>query len=225
MRHVGKIKNTDQRVVVVFMTLPDDEKHALVVATDSLPPRIEQALMHEVQSQEGQSDPVLANVLARRVLPDMGNVSILHALHTSGLLSKVPVETVIMYPQPNMPFPLPDVIEAMKRATGQTLPEKPQTPPEIPNAEQKRFNPYENTAANESSDDNKGKARGKLIEAELLEEEARRKREEAYRFDPSLRPRPVAVPVAEVAENVTVDETEVKTVKVKKPRASRKTGA
>ena len=45
MRHVAKIANTDQRCVVAFLQIPGREDHALVIPTDSLPPRTEQAVM------------------------------------------------------------------------------------------------------------------------------------------------------------------------------------
>lgn len=213
-RHIGALKNTGQRCVVVFMQIPTREDHALICATDSLPPRIEDALMTTLESPEGQNDPVLGTVLDRRYMPDMGEKSILRALHELGLLTAVPIDNVIMYPLPSMPFPLRQILQDMGRIVNESAPSN------VPNsAAEVKYNPYDSTdlQANEKA---RGKANAYLIEAQLLEEEAMRKREEAYRYDPSLRPRAVR-PEPTVQPSPVVVAVEEKTVTVKKPRAKK----
>ena len=52
-KHIGRIANTDQRVVVVFMQIPGKDDHALVVSTDNLPERFHQAtILVEVALRE-----------------------------------------------------------------------------------------------------------------------------------------------------------------------------
>lgn len=215
-RHIGKILNTGSRCVVVFMQIPSREDHALILTIDNLPDRIEQAVMDIVDSSEGQGDPVLANVLNRRFMPDMGSQTVLMALHNLGLLVAVPVDNVVMLPQPNMPFPLRDLLMQM----GRNVPDTMQSKPEIDNAADVRYNPYD-TAQIDVSDDNKAKAKLKILEAQLLQDEANKKLEEAYRFDPSLRPgaavtKKEAPPKVDAATVVAAAETTA--ISVKKPR-------
>ena len=96
------------------MQIPGREDHALVVASDNLPPRWEQHLMSVVESPEGQGDPDLGNVLGRRLMPDTTE-TLLQALHNSGLLRPVPIDNVIMFPEPNRPYSLRQILQAMGR--------------------------------------------------------------------------------------------------------------
>ncbi|RYD59629.1 MAG: hypothetical protein EOP83_20555, partial [Verrucomicrobiaceae bacterium] len=133
-RHLGKLVNTDIRCVVVFMQIPDRQDHALVVSTDNLNPRFEQALMSIVESQEGQAEPTLAKVLNRRLLPDTGQ-NFLQALHEAQLLRAVHIDQVIMLPMPHMQFPLRQVIEMMGGAAPAMSEEHPVIDPD-------KFNPH-----------------------------------------------------------------------------------
>src|SRR5882672_6561871 len=114
MRHVAKIARTDQRCVVVFMQIPGREDHALVVPTDSLPPRFEQAVMDVLQSPQGQQEENFGVVLSRHLLPDTGQ-NILEALHTQNRLLPVPVQQVLMMPTPNQPVKLSSILESLGR--------------------------------------------------------------------------------------------------------------
>jgi formylmethanofuran dehydrogenase subunit E len=49
-----KLNNTGKNVVVVFMQLPDDPAHALVIDTDALPDMYNESLRKVVESTEGQ---------------------------------------------------------------------------------------------------------------------------------------------------------------------------
>ena len=217
------MRNTDQRVVVVFMQIPNRLDHALVVAMDNIPPRWEQHLMQVVESPEGQGDPDLGNVLGRRLMPDTTE-TLLQALHSSGLLRPVHIDNVLMFPEPNKPYPLKQILQAMGRllpdeyaavdALNETVVPQVQTQPAkdpfasskpidpwAPNSVEdaqaepmRKFNPHDNQT-NNMSDGNTGIARNLLIEADLLEQEANIKREKAYGFAPQLRPAP-PVPVA-----------------------------
>lgn len=249
---------TDQRLIVIFMQIPDREDHALIVASDSLPPRFEQALMQVVQSPEGQNAQDLGTVLARRLMPDT-NASLLTTLHTAGLLQPIPVDNIVMFPLPNQAYPLRKILESMGRLITPPAPQPFQNPYEQqftdplanqspyaadlgPDPNDPRFlteaapeyadpyaeaaalaqqNPYapqpspyaqppvatgdvysqtdrfnqhvqnQNAAVNER---NFGIANNLLIEAQMLESEAKRKREQAYAQAPSLRPAPPAPP-------------------------------
>jgi hypothetical protein len=50
MKHIGQMENTGKQVVVVFMSLPGDDEHALVIDTDALPDQYNEALRKIVES-------------------------------------------------------------------------------------------------------------------------------------------------------------------------------
>lgn len=181
-RHIAKT-TTDERCVVLFMQIPGRESHALICPTDSLPDRLEQAVMDVVESSEGQANPTLATVLGRRLLPDTGE-NIMQALHDRGHLHAVPIDNVLMLPMPNMPFPLRGIIEQM----GGDVPTTTQTPVSDSNQAETKFNPHANITQSESSDQSEGIAQNLLVEAQMLQSEADKKRERAYSMAPQLRP-------------------------------------
>lgn len=213
LRHIAKLVNTDTRCVVVFMQIPNRENHALVVSTDHLNPRFEEALMNVVKSPEGQNDPVLANVLNRRLMPDSGQ-NMLTALHEGNLLRAVHVDQVLMMPVPNQAIPLRTVIELM----GGRAPELSQEHPVIT---EDKYNPHVQNAQAMDAENRVGVSRNLIIEAEMLESEARAKRERAYLLNPDLRPQAQMIPVAAPLPATKV-LIEAETVIAKPKRAPRK---
>lgn len=251
-RHIGRNKNTDQRVVVVFLQIPGREDHALTVTTDTLPARFEQALMQIVQSPEGQAAEDLGTVLTRRMIPDM-NVSFLNALHNSQMLVPQPIDNIIMYPAPNQPYPLRDILIGMGRKITTTPPQAPEPSlnPYLAEASQypladetvteqptlfedpqhgfggntvEKFNPHMHNKDATKNDQNIGIARNLLIEAELLMEEVNRKREQAYRYAPSLRPdsNGTKIEVAANSQLIPINEVAPKETKTVAPKAAAK---
>lgn len=203
-KHIGKIVNTDQRCVVVFMQIPGREDHALIVQMDNIHPRFEQIVMDIVESQEAQSVATLADVLGRRIMQDTGK-TVLQSLHDGGLLRAVHVDQVVMLPMPNMPFPLRTIIEGMGGALA------PQTATSI--AEQEKFNaPAQNITAG-NDEQRLGIARNLLIEAELLQVDADKKRAMAFKYAPELAPN---------AKVVEKPQVELDSVVTKKPAAKKK---
>jgi hypothetical protein len=179
-RHIGKLRNTDRKVVVVYMQIPDREDHALIVDTDSLPARFHQPLMKVVESLEGQQKMNLGDLLGVRIMGDTGN-DMMSTLHREGYLTAVPADLVIMYPKPNMPVPLSSITAQFAN----TSTDIQALPAEIA-VEQPKFNPYAN-AQNESNERQmEFTARNLLVEAELLEGEAKKKRNLAYTYAPHL---------------------------------------
>lgn len=186
-RHVARIINTGQRCVVAMMQIPEREDHALVISMDNLPPRYEQALMDVLESSEGQNEEMLANVLYRRLMPDTGK-PILETLHTANYMTAVPVKNIVMMPKPNMPFPLVDILTEMGK-----MPKEPTTSSysKALMESDKATNKHNQFNENRLIDQNSNKeavARNLIIEAELLENDAKAKRERAYSFAPHLRP-------------------------------------
>jgi hypothetical protein len=183
-KHVGRIKNTDRRCVVIYMQIPGNEDNALIVDTDALPDRYHDALMPLIDSVEGQSTPHLHTLLARRILPDTG-MDMLNSLHIAGLLRPAPIDNIVMYPAPNQPCPLRTIVEFVN---GQEP--TPVTDADLGNRV------LENQKA-QSDESKKNLALNILQQAKDLQVEADRKREQAYKMYPSLRP---TEPVASVGE-------------------------
>ncbi|RYD63176.1 MAG: hypothetical protein EOP83_12805 [Verrucomicrobiaceae bacterium] len=214
-KHIGKLVNTDQRCVVVFMQIPGDDSHALIVSTDNLSARFEQALMEIVESAEGQSEAILAKVLNRRLLPDTGE-NVLVALHNAQLLRKVHIDQVIMMPQPNMPFSLRKIIEMMGGDSPSLSAEHPVIPDE-------KFNPHTQNNQALDSEQRLGIARNLLAEAELLDAEVRAKREKAFLFAPELDTKASVTRTSATRNKAMLRETaEPQTEAMARPKAAAK---
>lgn len=179
-KHVGKIRTTDQRCVVVFMQIPGDDASSLIVESDSLPDMVHDAFFRIVDSVDANNTVNLGELLSRRPSPEPG-MDMLTYLHTCGRLRKVPVDNVMMYPYPNNPFPLSQIIELNGgQISGKKAP--------AAEANEEKFNPHLDRKRLENTQSMLDLATNKLREAELLEDEARKKREEAYAYFPQLRP-------------------------------------
>jgi hypothetical protein len=183
IRHVAKIANTDQRCVVAFMQIPGREDHALVIPIDNLPPRFEQAVMDVLKSPQGQQEEDFAVALSRHLLPDTGQ-NIFETLHSQGRLMPISVHQVLMMPSPNNPVKLSTILENLGR-----LPDQ-QARNLLAEYAVDKFNPHLNNQVAATTERTRSIARGLIVEAEMLELEARKKREQAYGIDTSLRPSP-----------------------------------
>lgn len=193
-KHVGRIRNTDRRCVVVYMQIPGNEDNALIVDTDALPDRFHDALMNVIDSVEGQQTPQLHTLLSRRVMPDLG-LDIMNALHTYGLLRVVDIDNVVMYPAPNAPCPLRTIVDFMNSEDS---------------PEEQKVELENRVLENQKSDSQQAQidiAENILRQAQDLEDEAARKREQAYRLVPNLRPRTTAATDSQVTASPEVTET------------------
>lgn len=202
-KHVGRLRSTDARCVVVFMQLPNDESNSLIVDTDSLPDHLHDAFYRIVDSKEAQSEVDLGNLLSRRPSIEP-NMDMLTYLHRAGRLKRVPVSNVMMYPFPNQPYPLEEII----KINGGHI-EFKKAPDNTQNVD--KFNPYLDRKRVEETKSRLDLATNKLKEAELLEQEAQKKREEAYSYFPQLRPG--FIPNDSVSENLPeIDKIESTTI-------------
>lgn len=190
-KHIGKIISTDQRCVVVFMQLPEAEDKALIINTESLTPFHEQILMEVVNSPEGQQAGDLAAVLGRRMVQQTGR-TILEEFHVRGLMRAEPISNIVMLPRPNVPMPLADIVAAIDK------PEGSDTPIENYN----KFNPIANNITASSDEERLQLANNLIVEAEMLELEAAKKREVAYAAVPALRPK-ADTPIVAVADDAS----------------------
>lgn len=190
IRHTGILNNTGKNVVVVFMSLPEDPSHALVVDTDALPDSFNEALRKIVESADGQNSQNLADVLARRISPDGSNMTMLQKLHSAGRLQKVNIELVTMTPRKGLNWPLKQILDAMKQQEKTTPADlsdlDPETRAELL-SDMGKFNVHARNMEGTTAEGQKAEAANLLRMAELLETDAISKREQAYRLDPSLK--------------------------------------
>jgi len=122
LKHIGRIKGSDSRCVVVMLEIPEREDHALVIA-GNIHPRLEQNVMTLLQSPEGQQEKDFANLLSRRFMDDTKK-SVFNTLHEMNLLTAIPHDRIVMTPRPDTAVPLSDIIAAMRaQATGSPMPE------------------------------------------------------------------------------------------------------
>lgn len=190
-KHVGILNNTGKNVVVVFMRLPNDPNHALVIDTDALPDQYNESLRKIVESVEGQQSKDLAEVIGRRISPDGSNLTLLEKFHNAGRLEKVPVNLITMTPRKGIRWPLTDILKAIDENASDTPTNFDDLDPETRAAlaaEVKKFNVHASNLDNEQNVNRKDEAVGLIRQAELLEADAIAMRTKAYKIDPSLKP-------------------------------------
>jgi len=178
-KHIGRHKGTGQRLSVVFMQLPEEKDHALVVYSDQLPDKYHDNFMAATQSPECQGANVLYEGLQRKVFWH-GN-PMLDTLHKEGFLKKVPTSAVVMQPTPQQQVALDDILAQMDKIES----ENP-TPVVSENTETNAGERVQEQVDQSLGEDNKAIAQNLLMQAVLLEKEAEKKREEAVKYDPSL---------------------------------------
>jgi hypothetical protein len=95
-KHVGRLKNTGSKVLVVFRTLPGESNQALVVQTATLPDAYHDSIMTVIESDAAQEAFELGELLHIRMFPD--GKPMLRALQADGRLQKIPTDNVVMTP-------------------------------------------------------------------------------------------------------------------------------
>jgi len=177
IKHTGKVDTTGRRVVVVFPSIPEDQDNCLVVDVDALEARYHDGLMQAVESPEGQESNKLYEVLGRKLFWDGKNI--LTTLHEKGFLRRVPVDTVTLIPSPTETIALKD-FNAYQQMVAETK-QDPAIPPS-PDSSTKAG------AIQQPADENDadGIARNLLIQAEMLEADAMKKRHEAESVSPGI---------------------------------------
>jgi hypothetical protein len=99
LKHVGKVKNTGSKVLVVFRTLPGDSDKALVLPTATLPDIYHNSIMELVETDMAQQSYELGEIMFVRSFPDGRNM--LQAMQADGRLQKASTDNITMTPTPN----------------------------------------------------------------------------------------------------------------------------
>ena len=134
LKHVGRLKNNKNKVVVAYRTVPGDSSHAVVVNTPALSADEHDSLMTTVESQAGQDAYEFAEMMARATLPDGRNM--LAAFHQTGKMMKVAVEEVEMQPDHQTVMPLNELNQMIAEQKGVTIDELA-IQPDVPATESK----------------------------------------------------------------------------------------
>jgi hypothetical protein len=116
LKHVGRIKGSNKKVLVAYRTLPGDAYSCLVVPTENLPDELHNAIINLVESSTAQEAYEFAEALDRTQFPD-GSRMLPH-LHVSGRLVKVGTEQVEMTPSVNASILLSELNQIIAEQRG-----------------------------------------------------------------------------------------------------------
>lgn len=99
LKHVGKLKNTGAKVLVVFRTLPGESNMALVLPTAVLPDQYHDSLIQLVESDAAQDTNEFGEAMFTRYFPD--GRPMLQAMQADNRLQKIPTSLITMTPTLN----------------------------------------------------------------------------------------------------------------------------
>lgn len=96
LKHIGRVKNTGTKVLVVFRTLPGESDQALVLPVAQLPDSYHDSIMTVVESDQAQDAFEFGEIMFTRTFPD--GRPMLQAMQVDGRLQKVPTDAIVMTP-------------------------------------------------------------------------------------------------------------------------------
>ena len=96
LKHIGRIKGSGSKVLVVFRTLPGESDHALVLPVGSLTPDQHDAIIKLVETPQAQDAFEFGEIMFIRSFPD--GQAMLTYCQKNNLLAKVPTTNVVMTP-------------------------------------------------------------------------------------------------------------------------------
>ena len=96
LKHVGRLKTNQRKLVVAYRTVPGESDQCVCVTTENLEAADHDSLISLVESNAAQSANELAEVMARTQLSDGSNM--LARFHTTGKMVKFNTSDVEMTP-------------------------------------------------------------------------------------------------------------------------------
>jgi hypothetical protein len=206
LKHVGRIKNTGRRCIVIFREIYDENGHVidgdncLILETESLPDAEHQDIMRIVESEPAQATGNVYDIFARQRL---GNgTPALNWMVSTKRLRKFPTSTIELTPDSQTVLGLDTLNKIVKmQKTGATeadikrvLQDDTDMPPRQASmmAETTETAPATD-ATSQSGDegvmDDAAIAQSYMSQAEMFEAQAKELREQAIQLDPSLKPK------------------------------------
>jgi len=195
MKHIGQLKKTGSKVIIVFKTIPNDPESCLVIDKDSLRPFEAYVINPLLESPAGQNAFDLGDHLSTRTMPvdditgenlpgasadpsdpvavaAVRQTTVLGYLHAKGLMIKQPTYNVLVTDGATS-IQLDELNKAIAEQRGVRLEDLAVKDPT-------------NLAENDSQ---KVEAQNMLKRAERLVIQAEDLKERAYQLDESLRPK------------------------------------
>jgi hypothetical protein len=121
LKHVGRVKNNQRKIVVAYRTIPGDAENCIVVTTENLQADEHDTLMKLIESNAGQTAYEFAEAMARTSLPDGRNM--LAAFHVTGKMVKMATNLVEMTPDMKTTILLSDLNQAIAQQKGVSIDE------------------------------------------------------------------------------------------------------
>lgn len=134
LKHVGKIRKTGAKVVVVFRTLPEEPFNALVLGVNSLNDMYHNSMMQLLEDGQGQQANEFGEAMATRFFPD--GRQMLTAMHSDGRLQKVATVDIDMTPTTTDVISLDKLNELIAEQKGIALEDLATDKPKIPVAKE-----------------------------------------------------------------------------------------
>lgn len=189
IKHIGK--HGDRKVAIIYRQVPAEEHMCLVAYPETLPKAFHDALMGVIESAPGQEATELSEPLFRNLLPD--GRPILQTLHREGMIKKVPTAQVTVTPNATSHVKLDELntilngMEAGSEAT-EKMAELDKNAGMV--------DPVQPEVTTEAVLDDAAIAKNNLDQAAKMEAEgnallleSKRLQQEAYKMDPSLKPK------------------------------------
>ena len=187
MKHIGFLKKSNAKVIVVYKTIPGDSENALVIDRDALRPFEADQIIPALESKDGQDAFDFGDLLGRKKMPvdsmvdqageevsqSVQGVSVLEYLHRKSMLIKQPTYNVIMTPTNNNTIALDQLNMEIANQRGTTVDDLAMKDP----------------ASLPDGDQQKTEAQNMLMRAERLQAQVDELKESAYKLDESLRPK------------------------------------
>jgi hypothetical protein len=116
IKHIGRVRRTGAKVVVVFKTIPGEPKNALVLGISTLSDIYHDALMQLLEDVQGQQAAEFGDAMASRFFPDGRNM--LQAMHLDRRLQKIATADIDMTPTHVDVIPLDQLNELIAEQKG-----------------------------------------------------------------------------------------------------------
>jgi hypothetical protein len=188
IKHVGQLKSSGRRCIVVFREVPDQIDHCLVVDTDALADWMHDDMINAVESPGAQESGNFYEYAQRTMFTDGSNM--LQSLHSKGLLMKQPITNITMTPNGTVSIGLDELNKMISEQTSGAPSVAPPVDPADLTMAGKGENPVPNTVAQPQAPiDDTSMAQGLLNQAISFENEAKALREQAFEMSPELKPK------------------------------------
>jgi len=119
LKHIGRVKTNQRKVVVAYRTVPNEPEQCIVVTTENLMADEHDTLMKLVESNAGQTAYEFSEAMARAVLPDGRNM--LASFHVTGKMVKMPTNLVEMTPDMKTVILLSELNQAIAQQKGVSI--------------------------------------------------------------------------------------------------------